>query len=76
MIALHSLDAFRNGVKLSPDNQNAGWQAGYQPTERRMFLAIYTKWTMGGLGMMPTNGPLQTIVGDETDPIQAIVPDR
>ncbi|WP_129698814.1 GH92 family glycosyl hydrolase [Parabacteroides goldsteinii] len=56
-------------VKLSPDNQNAGWQAGYQPTFESVgcFSHIH-EWTMGGLGMMPTNGPLQTIVGDETDP--------
>lgn len=56
-------------VKLSPDNQNAGWQAGYQPTFESVgcFSHIH-EWTMGGLGMMPTNGPLQTHVGDEADP--------
>lgn len=56
-------------VKLSPDNQNAGWQAGYQPTIESIgcFSHIH-EWTMGGLGMMPTNGKLQTIVGDEKDP--------
>lgn len=56
-------------VKLSPDNQNAGWQAGYQPTFESVgcFSHIH-EWTMGGLGMMPTNGPLQTVVGDEADP--------
>lgn len=56
-------------VKLSPDNQNAGWQAGYQPTFESVgcFSHIH-EWTMGGLGMMPTNGTLQTVVGDELHP--------
>lgn len=56
-------------VKLSPDNQNAGWQAGYQPTFESVgcFSHIH-EWTMGGLGMMPTNGALQTVVGNESDP--------
>ncbi|RGP18032.1 GH92 family glycosyl hydrolase [Parabacteroides gordonii] len=56
-------------VKLSPDNQNAGWQAGYQPTFESVgcFSHIH-EWTMGGLGMMPTNGSLNTVVGDESDP--------
>lgn len=56
-------------VKLSPDNQNAGWQAGYQPTFESVgcFSHIH-EWTMGGLGMMPTNGVLRTVVGDELHP--------
>ena len=56
-------------VKLSPDNQNAGWQAGYQPTFESIgcFSHIH-EWTMGGLGMLPTNGKLQTVMGDEMDP--------
>lgn len=56
-------------VKLSPDNQNIGWQAGYQPTFETIgcFSHIH-EWTMGGLGMMPTNGELQTKVGDQFDP--------
>lgn len=56
-------------VKLSPDNQNIGWQAGYQPTFESIgcFSHIH-EWTMGGLGMMPTNGELQTKVGDQFDP--------
>lgn len=55
-------------VKLSPDNQNAGWQAGYQPTFESVgcFSHIH-EWTMAGLGMLPTNGPLQTFVGIESD---------
>lgn len=56
-------------VKLSPDNQNQGWQAGYQPTLESIgcFSHIH-EWTMAGLGIMPTNGPLQTVVGNEKDP--------
>ncbi|MDR2232722.1 MAG: GH92 family glycosyl hydrolase, partial [Tannerella sp.] len=56
-------------VKLSPDNQNRGWQSGYQPTFESVgcFSHIH-EWTMAGLGLMPTNGPLQTQVGDQFDP--------
>ncbi len=56
-------------VKLSPDNQNSGWQAGYQPSFESIgcFSHIH-EWTMAGLGMMPTNGSLQIKVGDEKDP--------
>lgn len=56
-------------VKLSPDNQNMGWQAGYQPTFETIgcFSHIH-EWTMAGLGMMPTNGKLFTRVGDQFNP--------
>jgi len=56
-------------VKLSPDNQNTGWQAGYQPSFETIgcFSHIH-EWTMGGLGMMPTNGELQIRVGDQFEP--------
>jgi predicted alpha-1,2-mannosidase len=56
-------------VKLSPDNQNSGWQAGYDPIFESVgcFSHIH-EWTMSGLGIMPTNGHLQTEVGDEKDP--------
>lgn len=56
-------------VKMSPDNQNMGWQAGYQPTFETIgcFSHIH-EWTMAGLGMMPTNGALKTKVGDQFDP--------
>lgn len=56
-------------VKISPDNQNRGWQAGYQPTFESIgcFSHIH-EWTMGGLGVMATNGILKTEVGDELDP--------
>lgn len=56
-------------VKISPDNQNAGWQAGYDPTFESIgtFSHIH-EWTMAGLGTFPTNGKLQTQVGDQSDP--------
>lgn len=55
-------------VKLSPDNQNDSWQAGYEPTFESVgcFSHIH-EWTIAGLGCMPTNGKLRTIVGDEKD---------
>ncbi len=56
-------------VKLSPDNQNVGWQAGYEPSIESigMFSHIH-EWTMAGLGTFPTAGPLQIQVGDQYDP--------
>jgi len=56
-------------VKLSPDNQNDGWQSGYEPTFESVgcFSHIH-EWTIAGLGTMPANGPLQTAVGDQKDP--------
>ncbi len=56
-------------VKLSPDNQNAGWQAGYDPTFESVgvFSHIH-EWTLGGLGMLPVHGPLKIKVGDPTRP--------
>ncbi|MEE4115594.1 MAG: GH92 family glycosyl hydrolase [Marinilabiliaceae bacterium] len=55
-------------VKLSPDNQNDSWQAGYEPAFESIgcFSHIH-EWTIAGLGCMPANGPLQTKVGDEKD---------
>lgn len=56
-------------VKLSPDNQNSGWQAGYDPIFETIggFSHIH-EWTMAGLLLMPTNGPLVTSIGDEKRP--------
>ncbi|SHE35406.1 alpha-1,2-mannosidase, putative [Arenibacter palladensis] len=56
-------------VKISPDNQNGGWQAGYQPSFESVgtFSHIH-EWTMAGLGTMPTNGPLITEIGNPEDP--------
>lgn len=56
-------------VKMSPDNQNMGWQAGYQPSFENIgcFSHIH-EWTLGGLGIMPANGDLKVKVGDEQKP--------
>jgi hypothetical protein len=56
-------------VKLSPDNQNKGWQSGYDPIFESIggFSHIH-EWTMAGLLTMPTNGTLQTEVGDQKHP--------
>ncbi|WP_285057456.1 GH92 family glycosyl hydrolase [Pedobacter ginsengisoli] len=53
-------------VKLSPDNQNSGWQAGYEPSFESVgvFSHIH-EWTMAGLGMLPVNGPLKIRTGDQ-----------
>lgn len=55
-------------VKVSPDNQNTCWQAGYQPTFESIgcFSHIH-EWTMAGLGVMPTNGRLSIRPGDQSD---------
>jgi predicted alpha-1,2-mannosidase len=53
-------------VKLSPDNQNTGWQAGYQPSYESVGLFSHVhEWTMNGLGMLPVTGELKTRTGDE-----------
>ena len=56
-------------VKLSPDNQNGGWQAGYQPSYESVgtFSHLH-EWTLAGLGVFATNGPLKTAIGDELQP--------
>jgi len=56
-------------VKLSPDNQNGGWQAGYDPIFESIggFSHIH-EWTMSGLSLMPTNGALITTLGDQKKP--------
>ena len=56
-------------VKLSPDNQNSGWQAGYQPSFESIgtFSHIH-EWTMAGLGIFASNGILKTTIGDELLP--------
>lgn len=56
-------------VKMSPDNQNNGWQAGYQPSFESVgcFSHIH-EWTLGGVGIMAANGELKTKIGDEQKP--------
>jgi len=51
-------------VKLAPDNQPQVWAAGYEYSHEYIdcFSHIH-EWTMGGLGMMPTVGPLRTQPG-------------
>lgn len=51
-------------VKISPDNQRASWCAGYEYSHEYIdcFSHIH-EWTMAGLGMMPTVGPLRTHAG-------------
>lgn len=53
-------------IKLSPDNQNAGWQAGYDPTFESIgtFSHIH-EWTMSGLGTFPVTGPLKLSIGSQ-----------
>ena len=56
-------------VKLSPDNQLSGWQAGYQPTFENVgtFSHVH-EWTMAGLGTLPATGPLQIDMGTPENP--------
>lgn len=56
-------------VKLSPDNQELGWKAGYEyEIENIAGFSHLHSWTMAGLLTMPTNGPLKTIPGTEKEP--------
>jgi predicted alpha-1,2-mannosidase len=56
-------------VKMSPDNQNGGWQSGYQPTfESLGHMSHVHCWTLAGVGMLPVNGQLKTVIGDQWDP--------
>jgi predicted alpha-1,2-mannosidase len=51
-------------MKISPDNQTQGWCAGYEYSHEYVdcFSHIH-EWTMAGLGVMPTVGPLRTQPG-------------
>jgi predicted alpha-1,2-mannosidase len=51
-------------VKISPDNQEETWCGGYEYNHEYIncFSQIH-EWTMAGLGMMPTVGPLRTHPG-------------
>ncbi|MDE3068063.1 MAG: GH92 family glycosyl hydrolase, partial [Verrucomicrobiota bacterium] len=51
-------------VKISPDNQSQGWCAGYEYSHEYIdrFSHIH-EWTMAGLGVTPTVGPLRTRTG-------------
>ncbi len=56
-------------VKISPDNQDAEWSGGYDPSYESIgtFSHIH-EWTMAGLGMLPTSGSLKTNIGSEQHP--------
>ncbi|MFW6043130.1 MAG: GH92 family glycosyl hydrolase, partial [Marinilabiliaceae bacterium] len=56
-------------VKLSPDNQDKGWQAGYDPIFESIhgFSHIH-EWTLAGLLTMPVTGPVVTEEGSQSDP--------
>ncbi len=56
-------------VKLSPDNQELGWKAGYEYDVNSLagFSHLHS-WTMAGLLTMPVTGELKTIPGTEKDP--------
>ena len=56
-------------VKLSPDNQERCWKAGYEYTiENIAGFSHLHSWTMGGLLTMPATGELKTSPGGERDP--------
>jgi predicted alpha-1,2-mannosidase len=56
-------------VKLSPDNQELGWKAGYDYSINNIagFSHIHS-WTMAGVLTMPTTGALQIKPGTEKHP--------
>ena len=53
-------------VKLSPDNQELGWKAGYEYDIGNIagFSHIHS-WVMGGLLCMPASGELKIVPGPE-----------
>ena len=61
-------------VKISPDNQNAGWQAGYDPIFESIggFSHIH-EWTMAGLGIFANKWSIENNIGDERNPMMVIV---
>lgn len=56
-------------VKLSPDNQESGWKAGYEYDIGNIagFSHIHS-WTMAGLLTMPATGELKVNPGTEKNP--------
>lgn len=56
-------------VKLSPDNQDQGWKAGYEYNIENIagFSHIHS-WVMGGVLVMPIVGEVQTAPGSQDDP--------
>ena len=56
-------------VKIAPENEDSQWKAGYEyQIENVMGFSHLHEWTMAGLLMMPTNGPLITKPGPANNP--------
>jgi len=56
-------------VHIAPDNQDQAWKAGYEYTvDNIMGFSHFTDWTICGLLMMPTGGPLLVNPGTEDRP--------
>lgn len=56
-------------VQIAPDNQDEIWKAGYEYTvDNIMGFSHFSDWTMVGLLMMPTHGPLEVNPGTEDNP--------
>lgn len=56
-------------VQIAPDNQDEVWKGGYEYTvDNIMGFSHFSDWTMSGLLLMPTSGPLQVNPGTEEDP--------
>ena len=56
-------------VKISPDNEDSRWKAGYDyQVENVMGFSHIHEWTMAGLLMMPANGTLHIQPGSEANP--------
>ena len=56
-------------VKLSPDNQELGWKAGYEyEIENIAGFSHLHSWTMAGIRTIPTNGELKIQEGTEKNP--------
>src|SRR5260370_29770369 len=56
-------------VKLSPDNRVGNIRAGYDyKIDTILGFSHIHSWTMSGLLMMPTTGPLKVVQGPESGP--------
>ena len=56
-------------VKLSPDNQELGWKAGYDyAIDNIAGFSHLHSWTMAGILTVPTTGPLKIKPGTEKNP--------
>jgi len=58
-------------VKLSPDNQEAVWNGGYEYTQESIagFSNIHS-WAMSGVRIMPTTGSIRTFAGPADGPFK------